>query len=214
VAAIGAVVGLATEARIARRAGWVVAIGGGTAAGATAAATALIEQGCTALVSFGLAGGLDPALRPGELIVPSKVIAGDASHATDPTLSRMLGGPTPHVLIGTEAIVAGVAAKRALRERTGAAAVDLESGAVSRIAATHGIPFAVLRAICDPADRALPPAAQVALDPGGEVSIWRVLASIAAHPTQMSALLALAADAATAKRSLVERVRQIARVPA
>jgi adenosylhomocysteine nucleosidase len=207
---VGVVVGLATEARIARRAGWRVAIGGGTPAGATAAATTLVEQGCTGLISFGLAGGLDPALRPGALIVPSAVIDGDASHATDPNLSRMLGGTTPHVLIGAEAIVASVTAKRALRERTGATAVDLESGAVARIAAARGIPFAVLRAICDPADRALPRAAQIALEPGGEVSIWRVLASIAAHPGQLPALLALAADAASAKRSLVARVRQIA----
>jgi adenosylhomocysteine nucleosidase len=207
---IGAVVGLATEARIARRTGWAVAVGGGTAAGAASAAIALAEQGCTGLISFGLAGGLDPALRRGTLIVPSAVIAGDASHATDPTLSRMLGGTTPHALFGADAIVASVAAKRVLRERTGAAAVDLESAAVARIADGRGIPFAVLRAICDPADRALPPAAQVALDAGGEVSIWRVLASIAMHPAQLPALLALAADAASAKRSLVARVRQIA----
>ena len=207
---IGVVVGLATEARIARRAGWAVATGGGTAAGATAAAIALVEQGCTGLISFGLAGGLDPALRPGTLIVPSAVIDGDASHATDPNLSRMLGGATPHVLHGADAIVASVAAKRMLRERTGAAAVDLESGSVARVAVARGVPFAALRAICDPAGRALPPAALTALDSGGEISVWRVLASIAAHPAQLPALIALARDAAAAKRSLASRVRQIA----
>jgi adenosylhomocysteine nucleosidase len=207
---LGAVVGLATEARIARRAGWRVAIGGGTAAGAEAAASALVEQGCTGLISFGLAGGLDPALRPGSLVVPSAVIAGDARYMTDAALSHALGGQTPHIVAGTDAIVASVSAKRALREQTGAAAVDLESGVVARIAATHRIPFAVLRAICDPADRALPPAALIALDPGGEVSAWRVLASLAAHPTQLPALLALARDAAAAKRALAARVRQVA----
>jgi len=124
----------------------------------------------------------------------------------------MPGGPTQHTLIGADAIVASVAAKRALRERTGAAAVDIESGAVARTAAAHGIPFAVLRAICDPADRALPPAAQVALDPGGEINAWRVLGSVTAHPAQLPALLALAVDAAAAKRSLAARVRQIAPV--
>jgi adenosylhomocysteine nucleosidase len=206
-----AVVGLITEARIARRTGWRVAIGGGTAAGATAAATALAEQGCTSLISFGLAGGLDPSLRPGALIVPTVVIAGDTHHATDPALCHMLGGATPHVMSGADAIMAGVAAKRRHREQTGAAAVDLESGAVARVAATYCIPFAVLRAICDPAERALPPAALLALDAGGEIQVWRVLASIAAHPAQVSVLLALARDAAVAKRSLAVRVSQIAR---
>ena len=67
---VGIVVGLAAEARIARRLGWKVAIGGGAAAGAEAAARRLIDEGSDALVSFGLAGALDPALRPGALIVP------------------------------------------------------------------------------------------------------------------------------------------------
>jgi adenosylhomocysteine nucleosidase len=206
----GVVVGLATEARIARGAGWSVAIGGGTAAGATAAATALIEQGCTSLVSFGLAGGLDPSLRPGAIIVPSAVIAGDARFTTDAALSHRLGGQTRHTIAGADAIAASVAAKRALREQTGAAAVDIESGAVARIAAAHGVPFAVLRAICDAADRALPQAAIVALNANGEISTWRVLASIAGNPAQLPGLFALARDAAAAKRSLTARVRQVA----
>ena len=93
------VVGLAAEARIARRLGWLVAVGGGTAAGAKTAARSLADAGVDALVSFGLAGGLDPALRPGALIVPSAVIAGALHHPTDPGLSRALGGATPHAVL-------------------------------------------------------------------------------------------------------------------
>jgi adenosylhomocysteine nucleosidase len=207
---IGVVVGLATEARIARPLEWTVAIGGGTLAGATAAATTLVEQGCTSLISFGLAGGLDPALRPGALIVPSAAITGDTSYVTDPALSRMLGGPTPHVILGADAIVTSIAEKRRIHKQFGADAVDLESGAVAHIATSRGMPFAVLRAICDPAERALPPAAPVALDAGGRIRPWRVCASIAAHPAQLAGLLALAADATAAKRSLTARVSQIA----
>jgi adenosylhomocysteine nucleosidase len=210
---IGVVVGLAAEARIARRLGWLVAIGGGTASGAEAAANALVRQGCVGLISFGLAGGLDPALRPGALIVPSVVIAGGKRYTGDPTLSCMLGGATPHLLLGADAVVASVEEKCWQREQTGAAAVDLESGAVARVASTHSIPFAVLRAICDPADHALPPVALAALDTHGGIRAWRVLASIAARPTQLPALLALAADAAAAKRSLTACVKQIAQAP-
>ena len=213
-ARVGIVVGLAAEARIARRLGWPVAIGGGTAHGAKAAAEALVEQGCVGLVSFGLAGGLDPMLRPGTLIVPSAVIVGDTPHGTDPDLSRTLGGPTPHVVLGADAVAASVDAKRRLRAQTGAAAVDLESGAVAHVAAMHRIPFAVLRAICDPAASALPPPALAALDTRGAIALWRVLASIAASPRQLPALLALAADAAEARRSLLARVRSLAPAPA
>jgi adenosylhomocysteine nucleosidase len=210
---IGVVVGLATEARMARRLGWPVGIGGGTPTGAEAAAQRLVNDGASALVSFGLAGGLDPALTPGALIVPSAVIARDERHATDAALSRMLGGTTPHHMLGADAIVASVEEKRRLWQRTDAAAVDLESGAVACIAALHNIPFAVLRAICDPAESALPRAALLALNARGGIRAWRVLASIAAHPTQLPALLALAADAAAAKRSLVARVKCVGRAP-
>ena len=41
-------------------------------AGRKTAARRLIDDGSDALVSFGLAGGLDPALRPGALIVPRR----------------------------------------------------------------------------------------------------------------------------------------------
>lgn len=205
------VVGLVTEARIARRLGWPVAIGGGTPRGAEAAANALAEQGCAGLISFGLAGGLDPVLRPGALIVPSTVIAGDQHYASDADLSRRLCGPTPHILLGADTIVASIAHKRRLHEQTGAAAVDLESGVVARVAARHGIPFAALRAICDPAGSALPPAALAALNARGGIMVWRVLAAIASRPGQLPALFALAADAVTARRSLIARVKQIAR---
>jgi adenosylhomocysteine nucleosidase len=188
-----------------------VAVGGGTSAGAKIAARSLANAGIDSLLSFGLAGGLDPALRPGTLIVASSVIAGGVQHPTDPWLSRVLGGTTPHVVLDAETIVPGVAAKRCLRLRTSAAAVDLESGAVACVAAARGMPFAVLRAICDPAERALPPAALAALDAHGVIGMWRVIASVAARPGQLPTLLALARDAAAARRSLVARVSEITR---
>jgi adenosylhomocysteine nucleosidase len=200
---IGVVVGLLAEARIAQRLGWQIAVGRDAVAG-------LLDQGVEALVSFGLAGGLAPGLRPGALIVPSEVIVGRERFATDPALSQLLGGTTTHTLFGGDAVVATTADKQRLYQTTGAVAVDLETGIVARAAVGHGVPFAVLRAICDPAERALPPAALTALDARGVIGTWRVLASVAAHPGQLPALLALAADAAAARRSLVARVRQIA----
>jgi adenosylhomocysteine nucleosidase len=210
---IGVVVGMVAEARIARPLGWQVAIGGGTAAGADTAARQLIEGGVRALVSMGLAGGLDPVLRPGTVIVPSAVIDGEHRYPTDPHLSQLLGGTTQHVLLAMQTIVASRAKKRRLHGTTGAAAIDLESGAVARAAAAHGIPFAALRVICDPAQRSLPPAALAALDSQGAVAFRRVLTSILVQPAQIPALLALAKEAAAARHSLLARVRQIAPKP-
>ena len=208
---IGIVVGLAAEAKIAAPFGARTAVGGGTAVGAASAASALAPH-VSALISFGLAGGLDPALRPGALLVPATVLAEDGRWDADPILTARLGGPTPGALFGDGAILATAAAKAALHARTGAVAVDLESAAVARIAARHGMPFAVLRAVCDPAGRGLPRAALAALDGQGRIGPLRVAAAIVARPGDIPGLIALGRDAARARLALVTRVRGIGRL--
>lgn len=201
------------EARVARRTGWLVAIGGGDARGAAAAAQQLVDDGAQALVSLGLAGGLDPTLRAGAIVVPSSVlIEGRRLHA-DPAFSRRLGGITHEMVVDSDHVVVSVEEKRLLYDRTHAAAVDMESGAVARIATSRDVPFAVLRAICDPADRALPPAAVAAVNSRGAIVALRLLASLVAHPLQLAALWTLAADAAAARRALLTRVRQFPQFP-
>jgi adenosylhomocysteine nucleosidase len=206
---IGIVTGLAAEARIARCLGWRVAIGGGTALGACGAARGLIEQGATALVSFGLAGGLDPALTAGALLVPEAVLAGGTRLRTDPSLSAWLGGPTGQCLLGTDRVATSVGDKSRLWAQTGCAALDLESGPVAEFAAASGLPFAVLRAVCDPAVISLPPAALAALSQDGRIGPIRVAASLARVPGQIPALLQLARAAARARRALSERATMV-----
>ena len=206
---IGIVVGLAAEARIARRSGCLIETGGGTPDGARAAARRLLARNVTTLVSFGLAGGLDPLLRPGDVIVPEWVITRDHRIATDPAFNASIGGPTPHALLGADGIAVSVDDKRRAWLTTGCAAVDLESGAVALVAEEAGRPFAVLRAICDPAERDLPPAALAALDRRGAIGLGRVIASVIAHPGQVAALLALARDAAAARRALLTWVGRL-----
>jgi adenosylhomocysteine nucleosidase len=171
----------------------------------------LAQAGATALLSFGLAGGLDPALRPGELLVPQAVLTRGQKVSTDAALCRVLEGGTAHVLLGADRIVVEAADKQALWQATGCAAVDLESGAVAEVAEGRGIPFAALRAVCDPAWRTLPPAASAALDAGGGLAVGRVLRSLARRPGQLGALLVLAGDAGRARRALVQRVGEINR---
>ena len=210
-ARVGFVVGLAAEARLLRPLPCPVAIGGGTPAGARAAAERLVAEGATALVSFGLAGGLDPALPAGALLVPFAVVADGAWLAADLTLATALGGPTTRqALVSVAAIVASATAKARLWHETGAAAVDLESGMVAEVARERALPFAVLRAICDPGTQGLPPAALTAMDAEGRIGMGRVLAALARHPGQLAALLALARDAAAARRALAARIAALA----
>lgn len=165
----------------------------------------LRARGVSGLVSFGLAGGLDPDLRPGALLVPDAVVLGAERWTVDPALAARLGGSTGHAVVGGGAVLATASSKAALRRATGAAAVDLESAAAAR----SGLPFAVLRAVCDPADRDVPHAALVALDSAGRIGAIRVAAAALSRPRELPDLLRLAADAARARRALRERVRLI-----
>jgi adenosylhomocysteine nucleosidase len=207
----GIVVGLTAEARIARGLGWPVAAGGGTAAGAARAAAKLIARGVGGLVSFGLAGGLDPALPAGAVIVPGAILLDEQAWPTDAALSARLGDDGAETLLAGSEVLATADAKAAAFARTGCAAVDLESGAVARAAREAGLPFAALRAVCDPAGRNLPPAALAALDAEGGIVLMRVLASLARRPNQLPAIMALGSDAARARRALLDRVAQLAR---
>ena len=64
------------------------------------------------------------------------------------------------------------------------------------------IPFAVLRAIADPAERALPPAALIGLNAAGRPALGRVLLSLASQPGQLPALLQVARDTRRALAAL------------
>ncbi len=207
---IGFVTGLTAEARLLEKTGFLVAAGGGWPDGAYRAAERLIGQGAEALISFGLAGGLAPDVAPGTLLVPQAVIEGGERYVCDPALIAFLGGAAggEAILAGTD-IAATVAAKAALYSAARIGAVDLESGAVARAAQAQGLPFAVLRAVADPAMRTLAPAALVPLKPSGAIDLPRILGSVLANPAQIPALIGLARDAGKARAALVGRVKRL-----
>ncbi len=194
-----------SEARIAERAGCGVGIGGGLPPGARAIAQRLVRDGATALVSFGLAGGLDPVLPAGTLVVPRAILHQGAEYPCDPALVQRVSGEAEVVawLLAGDKVIETAADKAALWRHTGAAVVDLESGVVAEVAAAHGLPFVALRAICDPASRDLPPAAVHALDESGRVAPMEMASQLARHPSQIFGLIALGRDAARARRALI-----------
>ena len=98
--------------------------------------------------------------------------------------------------------------ERALRNATGAIAVDMESHVAAAFAAQHRLPFAAVRVVCDPAHRALPALVESALRPDGGVSLTGVLASLCRRPLQLLAMPGLARDAAEGFRAL-RRCREL-----
>jgi adenosylhomocysteine nucleosidase len=211
---LGIVVGMTAEARLLGGTGCAVAVGGGLPIGARRMAQKLVEDGATALISFGLAGGLDPALAAGMLLVPRAVLSQGRLLNCDERLRAALPGESISCLLAADAVVASAPDKLRLWRATGAGAVDLESGAVAEVAAAAGIPFAVLRAVCDPAARTLPSAAVDALDERGRIAPMKMAGILARHPMQILGLVALGRDAARARRALVGGAESLGRLAA
>ncbi|MCW5751132.1 MAG: hypothetical protein KIT81_08290 [Alphaproteobacteria bacterium] len=204
----GIVTGLASEAAIARRL-WPDALIGCAASRpekAMVEAARLADAGAGALLSFGIAGGLEPDLVPGSLVVATEIVTEDGRHPCHPALRDWLQALLPEArlapVFGSDRPAASPADKASLRARSGAVAVDMESAAVASIAGRRGLPFAVLRAIADPPERTLPPAALDAVDDNGRPAIGRVLRALLRRPWELPALLRLGRDSRLAHRSL------------
>lgn len=205
-----AVTGLGAEARIARGPGVRTVAGGGRALRLEHDLEREVECGVRAIVSFGIAGALAPALRPGAVAIATGVISGSGPgarwYATDARWTAALVERLPRAMTGpfagSDVVVADRAAKEALAASTRAIAVDMESHVAARVASRHALPFAVVRTIVDPLDRIVPRAAMHAMRPDGSVDVAAVLRALALGPRELPDLLRIGRDARVALRAL------------
>jgi adenosylhomocysteine nucleosidase len=203
---IVAAVGLAREARYAKRVGLVPIIG---AANPKLLARRLKNLGpdVKAIVSLGIAGALAPLPQVGDVVIASHVVTGKEHFACDPGWSAVLRTRLPEalsvVIAGVDVPAAHMGAKKELFRETGAHAVDMESHVAARFATERGIPFVVLRAISDNAHRTLPPAALERLSLKGNPRIFAVLGSLLRERGQLRDLIRTANEAGTAFRALL-----------
>ena len=168
------------------------------------------------VVSWGLCGGLDPRLRPGDLILGAEVVSDKGAVRTDEavtaSLAQRLGHSGARVVVerlaASDAPVLTAAAKAELRRATEAAGVDMESLIAGQYALEQRAPFAILRAVADPAERDLPPLVLKAVDSDGGIDIAAVIGALIRSPSQFAGLRALAADSGAAFRAL-KRCRRL-----
>jgi adenosylhomocysteine nucleosidase len=174
------------------------------------AARELITQGCGLLLSFGVAGGLDPALGPGTLVIADQVVAPDGRRLpTDAPWANAVGGALgaePGIrlgsIAGSAAAITTVDGKQALHEASGSLAVDMESHAVANVAKEAGLPFLALRAIADPATRAIPPWVMRAVGDDGSVNPTAIIRPLLPRPWAVWSLIGLARENGAALATL------------
>jgi hopanoid-associated phosphorylase len=225
--AAGVVAALAAEARVLgpmrrrddgcgmRADGTLILVSGMGCEAAREAARRLLQAGVGALVSWGLAGGLDPALEAGVVLLPTEVIdARGARFATArrwrEALSTRLETHAPvatGTLLTSLAPLESVDAKSAAFRGTGASAVDMESSAVAEVATLHGVPFIAVRAIIDTACDAVPPVVAGATV-AGSLEPHRLVLGLIRSPGEIVSLVRLARRYRVAMRSLREIARR------
>jgi adenosylhomocysteine nucleosidase len=188
------VTGLVQEARIAAGPGMTVICSSSDPQQLRALLTVFDPATIRGVISFGVAGGLDPSLKSGDVVVATEVLAGDTRWLAGLTLNEDL---IARVALGRRRVVKG-----RLAGVEQAVAADMESHIAADYAAKAGLPFAALRVISDPASRALPALAMAALKPNGDVDLRKLLRGVARNPLTLRALVSTGIDFNRALKSL------------
>ena len=218
---LGLVTGLGLECRLAERAApalfrqnQISAIPvAGRAEAARDAVARFAEDGAEIIVSFGFAGGLALDLPAGCLLLPKTLrCAGREDISVDQKAEMaegavgLLVGATPlsrGTLLTVETPLATVEDKRAAHDRFDAVAVDMESYWVAEACRrAGGLGFLALRAVSDPAERALPASAARAMGPDGDLQIGRLLGGLLSRPGDLPDLVRLGLDSRKASAAL------------
>jgi adenosylhomocysteine nucleosidase len=149
------------------------------------------------VVSAGVCGALDPRLRPGDLVIPERVIdpAGTAyplAPAHHRAAVARAGAPvSTGAVVTTRDVVATPETKASLFATSGAVAVDMESAFIAARAAGHGYPALVVRAVSDDARQELPPELTRLVTPEGKLRLASALALGVTRPTMLPGALGL-----------------------
>lgn len=205
------VVGMQSEAKAARGSNTEVITGAMREDELRAKLAALDTSKVGALISFGVAGGLDPSVKVGDMVVPDTIIYNNRTWRASPELSREIrlklerAGIFAHrgPIVGVEGLTQGRADWREqFRRTTGADAVDMETHIAAEFAESRDIPFTAIRAISDTVGQTLPPAAMLPLNENGGVRMNLVIGSILWNPGQIGDLIRTGRDFQTAMETL------------
>ncbi len=212
---IGVITGLRAEARCLRGLDLRVACSGARPGRARAEAARLLAEGAEGLVSFGLAAGLAPGLRPGDLVLAEAVrlpdgrrLPTDAAWRSGLLAALAEAGVAANLgtIAGAEHMLTTPAGKLALQQASGARAADMESHVVADVASAAAIPFIALRAISDAADQTVPALAARFLEPQGRIRLTALI-GVVGRPLELTRLLRLGLETRRALGTLRQAAR-------
>lgn len=178
---------------------------------ATKAAQALVETYEPRwMISAGFAGGLNPDLSVGSVVVPRRLI-------TDQAQSLLLGGAfdgngsnaISGTLITTRDVVRTRKAKDAIYQNLGADVVDLETWAVANVCQIFQLPLTSVRVVSDDAHTELPPEIMTLVAPTGAVRWGATIGTLLKRPDRIGTLLSLRENADLCSKRLADFLEKV-----
>jgi adenosylhomocysteine nucleosidase len=154
-----------------------------------------------------MAGGLDPALKAGAVVIADRIVTIDGRSfvTSEPwrnALTKACDSVSVAPIAGSERVVTSVAAKQNLRRHTGAVVVDMESVGVAEAAAEAGLPFMAVRAVADTAWFSVPEWVLGGVGADGALRPLVVAVGLLARPWALPVVAGLARDSRRARAGL------------
>jgi adenosylhomocysteine nucleosidase len=163
---------------------------------------ALAEAPPRLVLSCGFAGGLKPELDSGLVLFSTE---GEAALE-----SRMrTAGAQPARFHCADRVVGTVGEKQALREWTGADAVEMESGAVCAICGERGIACAIVRVVLDTASESLPLDFNRMMTADNRIDNWKLMLAVLSAPWKIPRLRQFQKQSQSAAQRLSEVLVQV-----
>lgn len=182
------------------------------------AAMALATESPDLMISAGFGGAVLPGLPVGEVVMAEQVLRWEAS-GFEKIAVEFFGhnrvAPTLGLAQGAFISCSEILDKRALSARLPESAfnpiVEMETAAVARVAATHGIPFLGIRSVSDSGDMELNFSINEFCDDSMRIRPAKVLATILARPRIIPQLIRLARTSRVAAKSLARAMERLLR---
>ena len=177
----------------------VVCAGMGSVRATLAVQAAMSLGPVDTLISVGLAGACDPALRPGAVLECGQVI--------DAQTGERFGQAHAGTTLVTATSLVSVTEKSRLHSAYGAVAVDMEAATVARLARAHSLRFRAIKAISDASDFEVEALARFSTAEG-QFRERAFAAHAALRPALWGRLLALSSNSKQALQGLTQELQR------